>query len=118
MWVEVRIEDDNGVCGVKVDTNTTGPGGQKVDEDFRAGFVEFVDTLLSERAPCVTILEGTVSNYEQQPTYPHTKRRCLIPSPSKKSSTMSRTILNCARSVSCLFVVTFKKRTWLNKRTR
>ena len=33
MWIEVRVEDDNSIRGVEVDTNTTGPRGQKVDED-------------------------------------------------------------------------------------
>jgi hypothetical protein len=34
MWVEVRVEDNNCVCGVEVDTNTASPRGQKVDEDI------------------------------------------------------------------------------------
>ena len=33
MWVEVWVEDDNGIRGVEVDTNTTCSRGQKVDED-------------------------------------------------------------------------------------
>ena len=34
VWVEVRVEDNNGVRGVEVDTNTASPRGQKVDEDI------------------------------------------------------------------------------------
>jgi len=34
MWVEVRVDDDNGIRGVEVDTNTTSPRGQKVDENI------------------------------------------------------------------------------------
>jgi len=33
MRVEVWVEDDDGICGVEVDTNAASPRGQKVDED-------------------------------------------------------------------------------------
>ena len=56
MWVEVRVEDDNGICGVKVDANPTGPRRQKIDKDIRVRLIEFVDTLLPECAWGITIL--------------------------------------------------------------
>lgn len=34
VWVEIRIEDDDGIRGVEVDTNTASPRSQKVDEDI------------------------------------------------------------------------------------
>ena len=33
MWVEIWVEDDYSIRGVKIDTNATSPRGQKVDED-------------------------------------------------------------------------------------
>jgi len=34
MWVEIWVEDDDGIRCVKVDTDAASPGGQKVDEDI------------------------------------------------------------------------------------
>lgn len=65
MWVEVRVKDDNGISGVKVDTNPTSPRSQKVDEDIRAGFIEFINALLPERARCIAILGRTISDYRK-----------------------------------------------------
>lgn len=70
MWVEVRVEDDNGVCSVKVDANTTSPRGQHVDEDVRVRFVEFVDALLAERAWRITILRGRSATTENNQLIP------------------------------------------------
>jgi len=33
MWVEIWVEDDDGIRGVEVDTNAASPRGQKVYED-------------------------------------------------------------------------------------
>lgn len=57
MWVEVRVEDDNGIRGVKVDADATSPRRQKVDEDIRARLIEFVNTLLPECAWGIAILQ-------------------------------------------------------------
>lgn len=65
MRVEVRVEDDNGICGVEVDADTTSPRSQEVDEDIRAGFIEFVNALLPERARCITVLRGMFSDYQK-----------------------------------------------------
>jgi hypothetical protein len=70
MWVEVRVEDNNGICSVKVDANTASSRGQKVDENIRAGFIEFINALLTERARCVTILRGTVSDSQNNQSIP------------------------------------------------
>jgi len=56
MWVEVRVEDDNSIRGVEVDTNTAGPRGQQVDEDIRVRLIEFVDALLTKCTWCIAIL--------------------------------------------------------------
>ena len=56
MWIEVRVKDDNGIRGVEVDANTSSPRGQKVDEDFRARLIKFIDTLLTECTRCFTVL--------------------------------------------------------------
>ena len=58
MWVEVRIEDDNGIRGVKVDADATSPRRQKIDEDIRVRLIKFVNTLLPECAWGITILQG------------------------------------------------------------
>jgi len=34
MWVEVRVENDNSIRGVEVDTDTASPRAQKVDKDI------------------------------------------------------------------------------------
>lgn len=66
MWVKVWVEDNDGVRSIEVDTNATSSRGQKVDKNFRSGLIEFVDTLLPERARRVTILRGTISGLENK----------------------------------------------------
>lgn len=63
VWVEVWVKNDNGISGIQVDTDTAGSRGQKVDEGIRSRFIEFVDTLLTERTWCVTILRKAVSEH-------------------------------------------------------
>ena len=70
MWIEVWVEDDDSIRGIKVDTNAASPRGQKVDKDTRVGLVEFINALLPERAWRITVLREAVSDHEMYSELP------------------------------------------------
>lgn len=70
MWIEVWVEDDDSIRGIKVDTNAASPCGQKVDKDTRVGLVEFINALLPERAWRITVLREAVSDHEMYSELP------------------------------------------------
>lgn len=63
VWVEVWVENDNGISSIQVDTDTAGSRGQEVDEGIRSRPIEFVDALLTEGTWCITILRNAVSEH-------------------------------------------------------
>lgn len=46
MGIEIGIEDDDSIGTPQVYTDTSGSGGEEVDEDIRVGTVELIHALL------------------------------------------------------------------------
>jgi hypothetical protein len=98
MGVEIRVKNNDCIRAPEVDTHTTSSSAQEIDEDIRAWAIELIHILLSVRLFCRAILEFTAQSAQsiiKVLVYKIiTSRRCLSPSPSRKSSMTSKAMTN------------------------
>lgn len=93
MRVEIGVKDDNSISREEVDSYATGASGQQEYENLGIWFVELVHVFLAISIGGLSILVLVRSRSFN--SFSNTKRLKLYPATDKKSSTMSRAILNC-----------------------
>src|SRR5712671_3890988 len=93
--IEIRIEDDNSVCAPQVDTDSSRSRGEKIHEDIGPRTIELVHAFLSLRLFRVSVLTWNKGKLNGDVRFSLTSRKNLIPSPSRKSSIISRAMTNC-----------------------
>ena len=86
MWIEIGIEDDNGVCAPEIDTNTTSACGQHIDENVGARTIEFIHPFLAFGLLGRTILFTHEYMHCVIKADYYTRRKYLKSSPMRKSS--------------------------------
>ena len=93
--IKVWIKNNDGVGTPEIDANSTSSRGEKVYECIGVRLVELVHAFLAIRLLRVAILySGSVRWTRHARDIVFTKRKYLMPSPSKKSSMTSKAITN------------------------
>jgi hypothetical protein len=96
MGIEIGIEDDDRVCTPQVDPNPASSRGEKIDENIGPLTIELIHALLSLRLFRIPVLAWGKWKRDSRVHVSLTRRRYRNPSPSRKSSMISRAITNCA----------------------
>jgi hypothetical protein len=104
MGIEIRIEDDDCVCAPQVDSNPASSSGEKIDENIGSLTIELIHALLSLRLFRVSVLAWGKWKLNIHVRVSLTRRRYRNPSPSTKSSMISRARTNCAGCIGNIIV--------------
>lgn len=98
--IEIWIEDNDGIRAPQVDSDSASSRGEKVDENIRPRTIELVHPSLTLRLLCVSILiQGKRGSYGHM-QISLTSRKYLAPSPSRKSSIISKAMTNYTGCIS------------------